>query len=205
MTNAIQLIRQTAPTATESQTITAVFRRVDALEDIITRTAANRWENTGVRSWLHLQADKALHALADNPTLESAEAAHQAILRRDQASQTAEDISAAVHVAISREGSRLKPIISAIIDRTETQLESDALKHRAALQKAASHETYGSIEISAFEKTLVDLRNQIASERQWADKSPVAWMVQHRICADLQDTPAKSDDSLTSAILADLE
>jgi hypothetical protein len=128
------------------------------------------------RGFHHLRADQLLAELGDNPSIETAEAAHAAIVRASQAALSSDPISASLRTAAVRESLSLAPISSKVIDMALAALDQEAAAHREAMPE---NTVFAGDSVLAFERTLASLRSALEAERPEAARDPQFWLWSH--------------------------
>jgi hypothetical protein len=163
-------------TATESKAIKSAREKIAAAWAIVESfTPQARAERLGKNSPSVAAMHKAAEAFRANPSTETAEAYHAAILRVDDVEKTCGSINADAQKAIDGYSQSLRPIAAAIGERAKAALETEATKHRDALLSAEG--TFGPDDtIAIFDDRLAATRAAIAHELTEAQQDPLGWI-----------------------------
>lgn len=174
--NAKQVIKNVQLTAAQAKQIVAAEKQVEALHEIVLNTSADRDFHP---SRLHAQADAAMDAFCENPSLEAAEAYHAAKVRCEQAKLSAEQIGEAVYVKLHALGQSLAPIALDVLAKAEAQVQAQL---ETALEAAkADASIFDGAE--AIRKQAADLLASIAQERHHAQQDPLRFLVNNGFSA----------------------
>jgi hypothetical protein len=139
------------------------------------------------RSFYHLEADRLLTDLGDNPSHELAEQAHAAIIRAKFAAESSDAIAAALRTAVQRESRSLESVAMRVLDSAESAMHAEAATHRATLSEAGG--LFGGDGAAALDVKIAALVSGFEAERAEARRDPGHWIFSRGIGVDLPPAP----------------
>jgi hypothetical protein len=176
------LIKRQKLSAADRTALTSTCRRIAKSLDLI---EANRPSKTNFYSRLQAAADVAEREAAGNPTPESVERLHLAVVRASQATTTFDRINVALNAAIRREIDGLAGLANRLLDSTAKALDDEGSKRLREIAQADA--TFGEAGDSAeFQRRLDSTRVNLSDERQAVNAAGAAlnWLCRHGFVAD---------------------
>jgi hypothetical protein len=176
------LIKRQKLSASDKTALTSTCRRIAKSLDLI---EASRPSMTGFYSRLQAAADVAEREVMDDPSPESVERLHVAVVRVSQAAVSFPRINPALNAAIRREIDGLAPLANKVLDATATVLETEGKKRLAEITQADS--TFGEAGDGAeFQRRLDATRANLSDERQAVNQAgaALAWLCRFEFSAD---------------------
>jgi hypothetical protein len=176
------LIRRQRLSGSDKTTLTSTCQRIARSLDLI---ESNRPSKTNFYSRLQAAADVAEREAAGNPTPESVERLHLAVVRASQATTTFDRINVALNVAIRREIDGLAPLANRLLDSTGKSLDDEGSKRLREITQADS--VFGEAgDSTEFQRRLAATRANLADERQAVNQAgaALAWLVRFEFTAD---------------------
>jgi hypothetical protein len=170
--------------------IKSVRAKLAKISDIDSKCKGDSTNQIG-REWRgfhHLRADELLAELGDNPSIETAEAAHAAIVRASQAALSSDPISAALRSAVQRESRSLESVAMRVLDSAESAMHTEAATHRATLSEAGG--LFGGDGAAALDVKIASLVSGFEAERAEAQRDPGHWIFSRGIGEALPEPPA---------------
>jgi hypothetical protein len=144
-------------------------------------------------SWLHLQVDRCEAELVENPTHESAEKFHAAVMRFKQAEQSQERIGGALQLALQKVSQTLSGIVNSLLDATRKKIIAEADKRRAELA-TSNHALFSNEEEKrTLEARVQSLIHELNAQREEAGKCPLSWLDRHGLAMDDITAPQAED------------
>jgi hypothetical protein len=143
-------------------------------------------------SWLHLEVDRCEAELVENPTHESAEKFHAAVMRFKQAEQSQERIGAALNAAGQRVSQSLAGIVLAHLDKVQSRIDREGAAKLAEI-KASNHALFGTAEEQrSVTAKITGLLADLEAERATAASDPLSWLDRNGLALDGE--PVQADE-----------
>jgi hypothetical protein len=180
--NVSSLIRRQRLSGSDKTTLTSTCQRIAKSLDLIESSRPNA---AGHYGRLQAAADVAEREAAGNPTPESVERLHLAVVRASQATTTFDRINVALNVAIRREIDSLAPLANRLLDSTGKSLDDEGQKRMKEIVQSDAIFGEGG-DSTEFQRRLDATRASLADERQAVNRAgaALAWLVRFEFSAD---------------------